>query len=57
MVKSLRPMTADGCHLSLVVWWLLKLLFGLRISAEDEYQGADISECGMEAYPEFSNKA
>lgn len=41
---------------SFVVWWLLKRLFGLRISAEDEYQGADISECGMEAYPEFSNK-
>jgi len=42
---------------SFAVWWLLKRFFGLRISAEDEYQGADISECGMEAYPEFSNKA
>lgn len=42
---------------SLIVWWLLKKAFGLRVSAHDEYQGADISECGIEAYPEFSNKA
>lgn len=42
---------------SLAMWWLLKRFFGLRISAEDEYQGVDISECGMEAYPEFTNKA
>lgn len=42
---------------SLIVWWLLKKSFGLRISAEDEYQGADISECGMEAYPEFTNRS
>lgn len=37
------------------VFWVLKKIFGLRISAEDEYQGADISECGQEAYPEFAN--
>lgn len=42
---------------SLIVWWLLKRFFGLRISAQDEYQGADISECGMEAYPEFTNRS
>jgi Amt family ammonium transporter len=27
---------------------------GIRISEEEEYEGADISECGMEAYPEFT---
>lgn len=42
---------------SFIVWWLLKRFFGLRISAQDEYQGADISECGMEAYPEFTNRS
>lgn len=41
---------------SLIVWWLLRRFFGLRISPHDEYQGADISECGMEAYPEFTNR-
>ncbi|OXL22802.1 ammonium transporter [Psychrobacter sp. DAB_AL32B] len=38
---------------SLIVWSLIKLVIGLRISEEEEYQGADITECGMEAYPEF----
>lgn len=38
---------------SLIVWGVLKALFGLRISDEHEYDGADIHECGIEAYPEF----
>ena len=38
---------------SLIVWSLIKLIIGLRISEEDEYEGADRAECGMEAYPEF----
>lgn len=41
---------------SLVLWWVLKKVFGLRLSAQEEYQGADIGECGIEAYPEFTNK-
>ena len=39
---------------SLVVWLLIKLIFGIRISEEEEYEGADVRECGMEAYPEFT---
>ncbi|SFR50853.1 ammonium transporter [Marinobacter gudaonensis] len=38
---------------SLVVWGILKAVMGLRVSEEDEYEGVDLSECGMEAYPEF----
>ena len=38
---------------SLVVWGILKAVFGLRVSEEDEYEGVDLSECGLEAYPEF----
>ena len=38
---------------SLVVWSVLKAVIGIRVSEEDEYDGVDISECGMEAYPEF----
>ncbi|GAF60942.1 ammonium transporter [Psychrobacter sp. JCM 18903] len=38
---------------SLITWAVIKLVIGLRISEEDEYEGADIAECGMEAYPEF----
>jgi len=38
---------------SFIAWSLLKLTLGIRISEQDEYLGADISECGLEAYPEF----
>ncbi|WP_372738880.1 ammonium transporter [Neptunomonas sp.] len=40
---------------SLVVWLILKAVMGVRISEEEEYEGADIAECGMEAYPEFKS--
>ncbi|WP_199507040.1 MULTISPECIES: ammonium transporter [unclassified Psychrobacter] len=39
---------------SLVVWGILKAVMGLRISEAEEYEGADLSECGQEAYPEFT---
>jgi len=38
---------------SLIVWGILKAVMGIRVSEEDEYEGVDLSECGMEAYPEF----
>ena len=41
---------------SFVVWMVLKAVMGLRVSEEVEYEGVDISECGMEAYPEFTSK-
>ena len=41
---------------SLIVWGLLKVIMGLRVTEEQEYEGVDIAECGMEAYPEFTNK-
>src|SRR5690606_7773919 len=41
---------------SLLVWGLIHLTMGLRVSDEDEYEGVDIAECGLEAYPEFTRK-
>lgn len=41
---------------SLIVWAILKAVIGIRVSEEDEYEGTDLSECGMEAYPEFTTK-
>jgi Amt family ammonium transporter len=41
---------------SLVVWTILKLTIGIRVSEEDELVGLDTAELGMEAYPEFSRK-
>ena len=39
---------------SFVAWFVLKKTMGLRVSEEEEYAGVDLSEGGMEAYPEFS---
>jgi ammonium transporter, Amt family len=38
---------------SFLVWGVIKAIFGLRVSEEEEFSGVDVSECGMEAYPEF----
>lgn len=38
---------------SSIVWFVLKLIIGIRVSEEEEMDGVDLSECGMEAYPEF----
>ena len=38
---------------SFIVWGILKAVIGIRVSEEEEYEGVDMSECGMEAYPEF----
>ena len=39
---------------SAVVWFFLKSTMGIRVTEEDEINGLDMSEMGMEAYPEFS---
>ncbi|WP_416208264.1 ammonium transporter [Halomonas sp.] len=39
---------------SLIVWLILKAVMGIRVTEEEEYEGVDLTECGMEAYPEFS---
>ena len=41
---------------SLVVWGIIKVVMGVRVTEEEEYEGVDLTECGMEAYPEFTNK-
>lgn len=42
------------CVTSAVVWFILKATMGIRVSEEAEINGLDVSELGMEAYPEFS---
>ena len=39
---------------SLIVWGIIKAVMGIRVSEEEEYEGVDIGECGLEAYPEFT---
>ena len=41
---------------SLIIWKIIDGMFGLRVTDEEEEEGIDISECGLEAYPEFSKQ-
>ncbi len=53
LVKQLVGVVAVGAFtfvLSLVLWYVVRAALGLRVSAEDESAGLDISEHGMEAY-------
>ncbi|WP_439104031.1 ammonium transporter [Celeribacter marinus] len=38
---------------SLIIWIILKMTMGIRVSEESEITGLDKAELGMEAYPEF----
>ena len=38
---------------SLVVWFVIKMVMGIRVSEEEELAGLDSSEVGISAYPEF----
>jgi ammonium transporter, Amt family len=42
---------------SLLVWFILKKTAGIRVSQQQEYEGVDLHECGLEAYPEFTKAA
>ena len=39
-----------------VVWYALKTVIGIRVTEEEEDDGSDLTECGLEAYPEFLSK-
>ncbi len=39
---------------ALVVWFIIKMMFGIRLSDEEQMMGADSAEIGIAAYPEFS---
>ena len=40
--------------ISFIVWKMLQVTVGIRVSEEQEYDGMDLADCGMEAYPEFA---
>lgn len=55
-VHQLTGIVAIGAFVfisSAIVWMILKVTVGIRVSEEDELVGLDRSELGMEAYPEF----
>jgi len=44
---------AFTCIASAIIWTLLKVTIGIRVSAEDEASGLDSAEVGVASYPEF----
>ena len=40
---------------SLLVWFIIKKTVGIRVTEQQEYEGVDLHECGLEAYPEFTS--
>lgn len=41
---------------SWITWLAIKSIMGLRVSEEEEQEGLDLTDCGLEAYPEFTGK-
>ena len=39
---------------SLLVWLAIRSTLGIRVDEQHEFEGVDLSECGLEAYPEFA---
>ncbi|WP_370399853.1 ammonium transporter [Sulfitobacter sp. JB4-11] len=57
LINQLTGIVAYGVFtfvVSLVIWFILKAVVGIRVSEEAEINGLDTSELGMEAYPDFS---
>ena len=52
--RGVLVITAWTFVVSILVWLALRATMGIRISEEDEFAGADMAECGVEAYPEFA---
>ena len=42
--------------ISWVVWTIINIVIGIRVTKEDELEGLDKAELGMESYPEFSKQ-
>ena len=38
---------------SIVVWFFIKKIMGIRVTSQEESDGVDVSETGLVAYPEF----
>lgn len=42
---------------SAVLWFVLKITIGIRVGEEEEMKGCDVTEIGMEAYPDFQKQS
>jgi ammonium transporter, Amt family len=56
-VQQLKGVVLVGAvvfSLSLALWFIIKAIFGVRVSADEEKEGLDIGEHGNNAYPDFA---
>jgi Amt family ammonium transporter len=59
-VAQITGIVATGVFVSIassIVWFAIKYTIGLRVDLRDERYGIDITEIGLEAYPEFESRA
>ncbi len=57
IVSQLKGVVSIGVFtfaFAFAAFWLVKIVMGLRVSAEEEIEGLDIGEHGNEAYPDFT---
>jgi Amt family ammonium transporter len=56
-LKGIAAVGAFTAVASGVVWYALKATVGIRVTPEEEREGLDTGEHGMEAYPGFTTHA
>lgn len=59
LLIQLKGMAISGAYVfvvSLAAWIVLKLTMGIRVTPEEELEGLDLGEHGMEAYPGFAKE-
>ena len=56
LISQIKGVVAVGVYVvvvSLIVWLVIKSVMGLRVEEDEEREGLDIGEHGMQAYPDF----
>ncbi|OGV99505.1 MAG: hypothetical protein A3D97_03850 [Nitrospinae bacterium RIFCSPHIGHO2_12_FULL_39_42] len=56
LIAQIKGIVAVGVYVvavSLICWSIIKAVMGLRVSEDEEREGLDIGEHGMQAYPDF----
>ena len=53
-IKGIVTVGVFTLVVSLIFWFIIKAVFGIRVTPEEETEGLDIGEHGNEAYPNFT---
>lgn len=54
-VKGIAAVAVYVVSVSLICWVVIKAVMGLRVSEEEEHEGLDMGEHGIQAYPDFAS--